>query len=115
MRNLPPLNALRVFEVAARTGSYAAAAEELGLTHGAVSRHMATLEHWLGQKLFRREGRRMVVTPVAGMFARRSAMPSTAWRWPRRLADCPRHAHPAGQCADQLCHALVDPPPWAIS
>lgn len=69
MRNLPPLNALRIFEVAARTGSYAAAAEELGLTHGAVSRHIATLEGWLGQKLFRREGRRMVATPVAGMFA----------------------------------------------
>ena len=37
MRRLPPLNALRVFEVAARTGSYAEAAAELGLTHGAVS------------------------------------------------------------------------------
>lgn len=69
MRKLPPLNALRVFEVAARTGSYAAAAEELGLTHGAVSRHIATLEHWLGQKLFQRDGRRMVATPVAGVFA----------------------------------------------
>lgn len=69
MRNLPPLNALRVFEVAARTGSYAAAADELGLTHGAVSRHIATLEHWLGQKLFQRQGRRMVATPVAGVFA----------------------------------------------
>ncbi|WP_206244602.1 LysR substrate-binding domain-containing protein [Novosphingobium terrae] len=69
MRHLPPLNALRVFETAARTGSYAAAAQELGLTHGAVSRHIATLEHWLGQKLFRRDGRRMVATPVAGVFA----------------------------------------------
>lgn len=69
MDRLPPLNALRVFEVAARTGSYAAAAEELGLTHGAVSRHVATLEAWLGQKLFRRDGRRMVATPIAAMFA----------------------------------------------
>src|SRR6187402_1098520 len=69
MSRLPPLNALRVFEVAARTGSYAAAAEELGLTHGAVSRHMTTLEAWLGQKLFRKEGRRMVATPIAAMFA----------------------------------------------
>jgi LysR family glycine cleavage system transcriptional activator len=40
MRRLPPLNALSVFEVAARTGSYAAAASELGLTHGAVSRQI---------------------------------------------------------------------------
>jgi hypothetical protein len=38
MRRLPPLNALRVFEVAARTGSYAEAGVKLGLTHGAVSR-----------------------------------------------------------------------------
>jgi LysR family glycine cleavage system transcriptional activator len=69
MRRLPPLNALRVFEVAARTGSYAAAAAELGLTHGAVSRHVATLEAWIGQPLFRRDGRRMVATPIAAMFA----------------------------------------------
>lgn len=69
MRRLPPLNALRVFEVAARTGSYAAAAAELGLTHGAVSRHVATLEAWIGQPLFRRDGRRMIATPIAAMFA----------------------------------------------
>jgi LysR family glycine cleavage system transcriptional activator len=69
MDRLPPLNALRVFEVAARTGSYAAAAAELGLTHGAVSRHVGTLEAWFGQPLFRREGRRMVATPTASMFA----------------------------------------------
>jgi DNA-binding transcriptional LysR family regulator len=69
MRRLPPLNALRVFEVAARTGSYAAAATELGLTHGAISRQVALLEAWFGQKLFRRDGRRMVATPIATMFA----------------------------------------------
>lgn len=69
MDRIPPLKALRVFEVAARTGSYAAAAEELGLTHGAVSRHVATLEGWLGQTLFRREGRRMVATPTAALLA----------------------------------------------
>ncbi|MEC4592066.1 MULTISPECIES: LysR substrate-binding domain-containing protein [Nitrospirillum] len=69
MRRLPPLNALRVFEVAARTGSYAEAAAELGVTHGAVSRHIAALESWLGQRLFTKEGRRMVATPMAGIFA----------------------------------------------
>ncbi|ALR23099.1 LysR substrate-binding domain-containing protein [Sphingobium baderi] len=69
MRNLPPLNALRVFEVAARTGSYATAAAELGLTHGAVSRHIGSLEAWFGHKLFQREGRRMVATPRAAAFA----------------------------------------------
>ena len=69
MRRLPPLNALRVFEVAARTGSYAEAGTELGLTHGAVSRQIALLEGWLGQRLFVRAGRRMVATPAARAFA----------------------------------------------
>jgi LysR family transcriptional regulator, glycine cleavage system transcriptional activator len=69
MRRLPPLNALRIFEIAARTGSYAEAAAELGLTHGAVSRQIGALEGWLGQRLFVRSGRRMVATPVARVFA----------------------------------------------
>jgi len=69
MRPLPPLNALRVFEVAARTESYAEAAAKLGLTHGAVSRQIAALEGWLGQRLFSRIGRRMVATPMARVFA----------------------------------------------
>ncbi|MBE7211221.1 MAG: LysR family transcriptional regulator [Gluconacetobacter diazotrophicus] len=69
MRCLPPLNALRVFEVAARTGSYAQAGAELGLTHGAVSRQIAALERWLGQRLFVRTGRRMMPTPAARTFA----------------------------------------------
>jgi DNA-binding transcriptional LysR family regulator len=69
MRRLPPLNALRIFEVAARTGSYAEAGVELGLTHGAVSRQVAALESWLGQRLFTKDGRRMVATPMAKIFA----------------------------------------------
>ncbi len=69
MRRLPPLNALRVFEVAARTGSYAEAGAELGLTHGAISRQIAVLESWLGQRLFVRTGRRMAATPTARAFA----------------------------------------------
>ena len=69
MRRLPPLNALRIFEVAARTGSYAEAGAELGLTHGAVSRQIAMLEAWLGQRLFVRTGRRMTATQAARAFA----------------------------------------------
>lgn len=69
MRHLPPLNALKVFEVAARTGSYADAAAQLGVTHGAVSRQIAALESWLGQRLFTKDGRRMVATPMARVFA----------------------------------------------
>src|SRR5215467_10097376 len=69
MRRLPPLNALRVFQVAARANSYVEAAAELSLTHGAVSRQIAILEDWLGQRLFVRSGRRMVATPIARVFA----------------------------------------------
>jgi LysR family glycine cleavage system transcriptional activator len=51
----PPLNPLRVFEVAARLESFTAAATELGVTQSAVSRQVATLESFLGTKLFARE------------------------------------------------------------
>lgn len=69
MRRLPPLNALRVFEIASRTNSFAEAAAQLGVTHGAVSRQISALEGWLGQRLFSRSGRRMVATPIAAIFA----------------------------------------------
>jgi len=69
MRSLPPLNSLRVFEVAARTRSYAEAGAELGLTHGAVSLQIKALEQWLGQRLFVRNGRRMSATLAARAFA----------------------------------------------
>ena len=67
---LPPLNALRVFEVTARAGSYTEAARELNLTHGAVSRQIQLLEASLGQPLFRKEGQRMVATAHARAYAR---------------------------------------------
>jgi LysR family glycine cleavage system transcriptional activator len=64
-RTLPPLNALRAFEAAARLGSFKAAASELSVTHGAISRHIRLLEDWLGPPaLFRRLNRRVVLTPT---------------------------------------------------
>jgi LysR family glycine cleavage system transcriptional activator len=51
---LPSLNALRAFEAAARCGSFAKAAEELGVTAGAVTQQVRQLEAWLGFALFRR-------------------------------------------------------------
>src|SRR5471032_579116 len=69
-QKLPPLNALRIFEVAARAGSYSAAARELNLTHGAVSRQIASLEDWLGQPLFVREGQSIVASSHARALAR---------------------------------------------
>lgn len=54
-RPLPPLNAMRAFEAAARRCSFNEAAAELGVTHGAISRQIRLLEDWLGPPfLFRR-------------------------------------------------------------
>jgi LysR family glycine cleavage system transcriptional activator len=62
MRRLPPLNALRAFEVAARHESFTQAARELHVTHGAVSRQVALLEAWLGKPLFNRTRSQVVLT-----------------------------------------------------
>jgi LysR family glycine cleavage system transcriptional activator len=51
---MPPLNALRAFEAAARHGCYTGAANELCVTRGAISRHVKLLEEHLGVALFRR-------------------------------------------------------------
>lgn len=59
---MPPFLSLRVFEAAARSGSFARAAEELGITAGAVSQHIRTLEEFAGQPLFRRLGRGVELT-----------------------------------------------------
>lgn len=64
-RNLPPLNALRVFETAARLGRMNAAAEALSVTPGAVSRQVAALEAWLGVSLFEGSKHRPTLTPTA--------------------------------------------------
>ncbi len=62
IRKLPPLNAVRAFEVAARHVSFTRAAEELNVTHGAVSRQVALLEEWLGKELFRRSASQLSLT-----------------------------------------------------
>lgn len=61
-RDLPPLAALRAFEAAARLGSLTAAAGELFVTHGAISRHIRALEDWAGMALFERTGKRLKLT-----------------------------------------------------
>lgn len=63
-RDLPPLNALRAFEAVARLDSVSRAAGELHVTHGAVSRHLKSLEEALGAALFVREGRGLALTPA---------------------------------------------------
>lgn len=59
---LPPLNALRTFEAAARHASFSHAATELGVTHGAVSKQIRALETDLGQPLFSRGVRQVKLT-----------------------------------------------------
>lgn len=56
-RKILPLNALRVLEAAARHQSFALAAQELNVTPGAVSQQIKSLEEYLGQPLFEKNGR----------------------------------------------------------
>ncbi len=62
LRRLPPLNALKAFEAAARSESFTRAAQELSVTQGAVSHQVKALEAILGIKLFSRERQRLVIT-----------------------------------------------------
>lgn len=68
-RRLPSLLALRCFEVAARLENFSRAADELHLTHGAVSRAVRLLEDELGIALFERRGRRVYLTDAGRTLA----------------------------------------------
>lgn len=61
-RSLPPLNALRAFEVSGRRLSFRAAADELGVTQGAVAQQVRALEEHLGLGLFQRHPRGLQLT-----------------------------------------------------
>jgi LysR family glycine cleavage system transcriptional activator len=61
-RRLPPLNALKAFEAAARNEGFTRAADELCVTQGAVSQQVKALEATLGITLFSRERQRLVLT-----------------------------------------------------
>ncbi len=61
-RRLPPLNAVKAFEAAARNLSFTRAAEELFVTQAAVSHQIKALEEYLGIKLFRRKNRSLLLT-----------------------------------------------------
>ena len=106
LRRLPPLNAVRAFEAVARNGSVTRAARELSVTQGAVSRHVGTLEQWLGARLFvrtqrghhahRRKGR-----PTFARCAARSTRSTT------RRASC-------SKVPDENLLRLKLPPTFAI-
>ncbi len=64
----PPLNALRALEAAARHENFSAAAEELHVTHGAISHQMKALEGWLGIPLFERRTRTVRLTEAGSVY-----------------------------------------------
>ena len=64
-RRLPPLNALRAFEAAARHMNFSRAAEELSVTPGAVSQQIQNLEDYVGAALFKRTPKGLLLTDAA--------------------------------------------------
>ena len=70
-RRLPLMNQLRAFEAAGRSQSFTKAADELFVTHAAISRHVRELEDWLGTPLFVRTGRGVVLTDAGRKYAAR--------------------------------------------
>src|SRR3990167_7481550 len=65
MSRLPPFIALRALEAAVRHRSYSRAADELAVTHGAVSQQIRRLEETFGARLFVRQGNLMEPTAAA--------------------------------------------------
>ncbi len=68
MRRLPFLNGVRAFEAAARTGSFARAADELHVTPAAISRLVHLLEERLGAELFERKANRLAPTAAGRIY-----------------------------------------------
>ncbi|MFT3733091.1 MAG: transcriptional regulator GcvA [Hyphomicrobium sp.] len=68
-RKLPPLNALKAFEAAARLSSFTRAASELNVTHAAISRHIRALEAEFRTPLFDRTGRGVELTEAGRSLA----------------------------------------------
>jgi Bacterial regulatory helix-turn-helix protein, lysR family len=101
--DLPPFNGLRLFEAAARCGSFKRAAQELNLTSGA-SHGIASLEEWLGVELFDRS-RGLALTPAGHRYLpyvkegsiddreRHKRNPCQEWRRVRRSRGCRRFYH----------------------
>lgn len=67
-RLYPPLAALRAFEAVGRLGGIRRAARELATDHGTVSRHVRTLEAWIGLPLLSRAGMDRTLTPSGSLY-----------------------------------------------
>jgi LysR family glycine cleavage system transcriptional activator len=68
MHKLPPLTSIRAFEAAGRLMSFSRAADELSVTHAAVSHQIKALEAWLGVPLFLRSGRTVHLTDQGRLY-----------------------------------------------
>lgn len=64
-----PISGLQAFEAAARSGSFRAASDELGISASAVSHAIRKLEDLLGANLFEREGRSVQLTPYGNILS----------------------------------------------
>jgi LysR family glycine cleavage system transcriptional activator len=133
-RKLPPLNALRAFEVAARSENFTQAAKNLNVSQGAVSRHIAQLEAFLGLRLFVRSQRDVRLTVQGEEYAQAIAeafdrvelatqvcrrqkqdrvvrirlFPTVAMKWlVKRLARF-HHLHPSINVQVTIANGLVD-------
>jgi len=98
-RRLPPLNALRTFEAAARAPSFAAAAEELAVTPGAVSRQVKALEDWLGTRLFLRRHKQVSLTPEGRAYLEAIGGPFEAIAAATERLAADRRARPLAICS----------------
>ncbi len=88
------MSTLRGFEAAARLASFALAANELHLSHSAVSHQIKLLEEELGQPLFRRVGRSVVLTDAGNDFAR--SVRDILWRLEDGVARLAPYQKPGG-------------------
>ncbi|PJK28080.1 transcriptional regulator GcvA [Minwuia thermotolerans] len=67
--DLPSLTSVKAFEAAARNLNMSRAADELNVTHAAVSQQVRALERWLGVRLFTRQGKGIMLTPEGTRYA----------------------------------------------
>ncbi|PZX32382.1 transcriptional regulator of glycine cleavage system operon, LysR family [Cupriavidus phytorum] len=103
-RQIPPLNPLRAFEVAARHLSFTRAAEELFVTPSAVSHQIKALEESLGVQLFIREAKALVLTPAGNAY-----LPSVQLAF-KQLADATHRLH----SKDRPALKVNMPPTFAV-
>ena len=89
IRRIPPLNAIRAFEAAARHLSFTHAADELNVTQAAISHQIKSLEQWLGLPLFRRLNRAVSLTEEGAAYfpAATQALDGLAGATARLLRD----------------------------